>query len=246
MATAVIAHRGASADAPENTMAAFRAAWAVGADAIELDVQVTRDGEVVALHDSSLRRTTGRPGEVKDWDWADLCELDAGSWKGQKFAREKIPRLIQVLDELPDRTRAFIEIKGGPELLDALRRPLGESKVGSAQIVWIGFDLDAVAGAKAQFPEHECAWILDAPLKLGTQNLDVGIREAKRCNLDGLDLSAKWSPGRVVPHVLAAGLRCYTWTVNEPAAALDWRGAGADGVTTDRPAAILAAFGRAS
>ena len=88
MTVIVLAHRGYSAKAPENTMAAFELALAVGADGIELDVHMTRDGEIVVIHDDTLDRTTNGKGPVSDQTMAELRELDAGSWFSPEFAGE--------------------------------------------------------------------------------------------------------------------------------------------------------------
>src|SRR5262249_38764427 len=97
----IIAHRGASHDAPENTLAAMRLAWAQGADAIECDVHLARDGELVVVHDPDARRTTGVALEVARASVAELQQLDAGRWKDARFAGEKIPTLDEVLALVP-------------------------------------------------------------------------------------------------------------------------------------------------
>src|ERR1700731_2043021 len=92
------AHRGHSTGAPENTLAALDAAWRAGATVAEIDVRMTRDGELVLLHDPTLDRTTSGHGPVSAHTLAELAELDAGAWFGPAFAGEPIPRLDQVLD----------------------------------------------------------------------------------------------------------------------------------------------------
>src|SRR6185369_3282212 len=92
----IIGHRGASAVAPENTMAAFREALALGADGIEFDVRLTRDRFPVVIHDSTLRRTGGSPHRVADLTWAEISKVDVGSWFGSSFANEIVPTLDQL------------------------------------------------------------------------------------------------------------------------------------------------------
>jgi glycerophosphoryl diester phosphodiesterase len=114
MTVIVLAHRGYSAKAPENTMAAFELALAVGADGIELDVHMTRDGEIVVIHDDTLDRTTNGKGPVSDQTMAELRELDAGSWFSPEFAGERIPTLKRVLELIKDKDVLLnIEIKTG-------------------------------------------------------------------------------------------------------------------------------------
>lgn len=106
----IIAHRGASHDAPENTMAAFREALKQGADAIELDIQLTKDGEMVVIHDETLDRTTDMTGFVKSYTLAELKKADAGSKFSPKFAGEPIPLLEEVF-ELLRGTNVFLNIE---------------------------------------------------------------------------------------------------------------------------------------
>lgn len=107
----IIAHRGASADAPENTLAAFEEAVNQGADWYELDCRITRDGAVIVLHDSSLEKTTGVQAKVWDMNLADLKKLDAGSWFSQNFAGEPLPTLDESLTMAKDRIGVYVEIK---------------------------------------------------------------------------------------------------------------------------------------
>lgn len=98
----ILAHRGASAYAPENTLAAFRLARELGADGIELDVQLTRDQVPVVIHDESVNRTTNGQGVVTEMTIGEIARLDAGSWKGDSFRAEPVPTLAQVFDALSD------------------------------------------------------------------------------------------------------------------------------------------------
>src|SRR5258705_3012033 len=110
----VIAHRGASGNAPENTLAAFRKAIALGASFIETDLQLSRDAHFVAIHDATVNRTTNGQGAVHDIALADLRKLDAGSWFGSEFARERIPTLEEILEFSKKNDVVFyLEIKPG-------------------------------------------------------------------------------------------------------------------------------------
>lgn len=111
----VIAHRGANQDAPENTLTAYRLAYDMGADWFELDTHLTRDGEVVVIHDSELERTTGDKGTVEGCDLAYIKSLDAGSWKGPKFAGERIPTFGEALDFAKNKIGVYVEIKNSAD-----------------------------------------------------------------------------------------------------------------------------------
>jgi glycerophosphoryl diester phosphodiesterase len=123
----IIAHRGSSHEAPENTLAAIRLAWRQHADAVEIDVHLSKDGHLVAIHDDNTRKTAGRKKKVRDQTLAELRALDAGSWKHRKWAGEKIPTLAEVLETIPETKRLFIEVKCGVEVLPALEQVVKES-----------------------------------------------------------------------------------------------------------------------
>ena len=120
----IVAHGGASYEAPENTIAAFELAWDRGADAIEADVRLTVDGRVVCMHDASTERTADQNLVVADSTLADLLELDVGSWKGRRWRGERVPTLEEVLAVVPPGRQVFLEIKCGREILGALRQVL--------------------------------------------------------------------------------------------------------------------------
>ena len=155
MKTRVIGHRG-WAQAPENTMSAFRQAVAKGARAIELDVQVSRDGVMCVLHDEKLDRTTNGSGKLSEHTWEQLSRLDAGSWFSPEFAGEKLPRLEEVLDWAKEsRTHVFIEVKKGtrpadfPQQLVELIRDKGLEH----EVSVISFDHPVIREVEKQGPE---------------------------------------------------------------------------------------------
>lgn len=114
------AHRGASAFAPENTMAAFKEALSQGADAIECDIQMSRDGIPIVIHDEFLERTTNGTGFVHQWDYKDLKELDAGSWFSRKYSSQKIPTLQELLEWIKD-TQLHLNIELKPGMVEQKR-----------------------------------------------------------------------------------------------------------------------------
>jgi len=129
----VYAHRGASAYAPENTLAAFRLAVEMGAPWVEIDCSLTKDGHVVVMHDLTVDRTTNGKGLIRDHTLAQLRELDAGSWKDAKFAGERVPTLAEALSFLKGKARVLIEIKsmGGDQsdLMARIRGLAGEDRL---------------------------------------------------------------------------------------------------------------------
>lgn len=107
----IIAHRGASGYAPENTLASFNKAISMNVKAIEFDVQMTKDGQVVVIHDYYVNRTSNGEGLVMNLDYTEMMKLDAGSWFDKKFSNERIPLLSEVLDIMPSYMEIHIELK---------------------------------------------------------------------------------------------------------------------------------------
>ena len=124
----IVAHRGASADAPENTLAAFKLAWEQGADAIEGDFYLSADHEIVCIHDKDTERTA--PGQavrkVSESTLDQLKQLDVGKWKGERFQGERIPTIEEVFAVIPKGKKILIEIKCGPEIKSRLLKEFGE------------------------------------------------------------------------------------------------------------------------
>jgi glycerophosphoryl diester phosphodiesterase len=157
----VIAHRGASHEAPENTLAAFNLAWQQGADGIEGDFHLTKDGNIVCIHDASTQRTAGQAMKVADATLAELRLLDVGSWKGTPWRGACIPTLDEVLATVPEGKYVFIEIKCGPEIVPALKKALAMSKVQREQVVVIAFSAQVVAETKQQIPGLKALLLID-------------------------------------------------------------------------------------
>ena len=246
-ATEIVAHRGASGTAPENTVAAFKLAWEQGADACELDLYLTADGQIAVLHDKDTKRTTGVPMLVAEAKLAALRELDAGTWKDAKYAGEKIPTLAEALATLPvGKQRFFLEIKCGPEVVPVLAKELEAWKPRAAQLCIIAFN-EAVAVESKKAMSWMKVYRLSSEQTKDKKpvDLDALIEKTKSQKLDGLDLGSKWVwDETLVKKVRAAGLELYAWTINDPVVAKSLADLGIDGITTDEPGLIRAALGR--
>jgi glycerophosphoryl diester phosphodiesterase len=232
----IIAHRGASWDAPENTLAAARLAWEQGADALELDLHLTKDGRLAVIHDEDLWRTAADRRRVAEVTMAELATLDVGRWKSGKFAGEKIPDLAAVLALLPPDKRVFIEIKGGPEVVAELGRVVTAADLRPGQAVIISFDRFAAQAAKRVLPQHEAAWILDAPGAMAGVQLPDVLRISRELGLDAIDFESSWPlDAGSVQQIHQERFKAYVWTVDDPDRARRLLLAGVDGVTTNRP-----------
>jgi glycerophosphoryl diester phosphodiesterase len=236
--TAIIAHRGASFDAPENTIAALRLGFEQGADAAECDVHLSQDGRIVVIHDADTARVAGSKLAVVTQTAAALQALDAsqwGKWKGSAFAGQ-IPLLADALRVVPAGKRLFIELKVGAEILPELAAVIRASRLVPAQLPLITFDLETARAAKRLLPAHEVCWIIDHPKVGSGPAIDELISSAKAAGLDGLDLNHRFPIDAVfVQQVHAAGLKLYVWTVDDPVVARAQAAAGVDGLTTNRP-----------
>lgn len=236
----IIGHRGASHDAPENTLAAFKLGWQQRADGVELDIWLTKDGKIVVSHDADTKRTTGVAKKISDSTLAELRELETGTWKHPKWKGEKLPTLAEALALIPDGRRLVIEVKCGVEVLPELERDLKASGKPASQLVIISFKYDVCAGAKKLFPKIPVLFLAsfkqDKATGAWTPTAAELIRQAKAAGLDGLNLSHKGPlDAAFIRQTHAAGLKFYVWTVNDADLAKRLLADGADGITTDRP-----------
>ncbi len=238
----ITAHRGASHLAPENTLAAVELAWKLNADSVEIDVYLSKDRQIVVIHDNTTKRTAGIDWKVAEHTAAELRTLDVGSWKDEKFCGQKIPTLEEVLATIPAGKRLLIEIKCKAEIVPLLKETLDRSGTRAAEAAVISFDFDVVAAAKRAMPERTVLWLLSATPKRDKETGRVLVTLAQRiakcrsAGLDGLSVSCKSELNKsFVKQVHDAGLLLHVWTVNsaeETKRLITW---GVDAITTDRP-----------
>jgi glycerophosphoryl diester phosphodiesterase len=237
----IVAHRGASADAPENTLAAFKLAFDRGADAIEGDFHLTRDGKIIGIHDADTKRTTGVAGKIVETDFDRLRRLDAGKWKGAEFKGEKLPTLPEVLALVGPGKRFFIEIKCGPEIIPELKRILGESKVPADQLTIISFKDAVISEARKELPQIKAYWLFDFKETKGQWNLtpEQAVARARALGAHGIDIgvTAKTLPlvRELAPKAKEAGLELHVWTIDDVVLAREAAALGAMSITTNRP-----------
>ncbi|MBW3630632.1 MAG: glycerophosphodiester phosphodiesterase [Gemmatimonadetes bacterium] len=240
-AVELVAHRGESYDAPENTMAAFRLAWERGVRTIELDVHLTADGRAILSHDPNTRRATGVYRVIRHSTLDELRALDAGRWKGERWAGEKMPALEEVLATIPAGRRCFIEIKEGPDVVPVVARAIAASGKSNDQLVIISFNAETVAESKRRLPGIKAFYLSsfrqDSTTRRWSPTVDELIQTARRIGADGLDLSVNGPvDADFVTRVKAAGLEFHAWTIDDPAVARRMVEAGVDGITTNRAA----------
>ena len=233
--TLIIAHRGARDVAPENTLAAFRAALEADADGIELDVSRCLSGEIVVLHDDRLDRTTNGSGPLAATPFYALRELDAGAWFAPQFAGERVPLLSEVFDLVGGKLRINIEVKGMERRGDGIEAEVAElvrARGLENSVVISSFNPLALWRMKRVAPKLQRA-LLYAP----GMPLALGLGWPARL-LAPVTLHPEWHMlnAQRVRRAQAAGHRVSVWTVNEEAdlrRAMAW---GVDGIITDHPA----------
>ena len=239
-----VAHRGASAAAPENTLAAFREGIEMNSDLIETDVQRSKDGELVLMHDTTLARTTDvervfpdrAPWKVSDFTYAEMQKLDAGSWKSAEYAGEPIPTLAQAIETIrPSRSGFLLEIKA-PELYPGI-----EADVAEEMRTFPGYVESAVAADRLVIQSFS----FDSMRRFATLEPDVPVGLLGTPPADQLPALAEFAD-QVNPHhksvdasyvaaVHAAGMACLVWTVDAPADMNRAVDLGVDGVITNKP-----------
>jgi glycerophosphoryl diester phosphodiesterase len=241
----IIAHRGAGQSnlqpdtPPENTLPAFAYAWSpeVNADAAELDIHLTRDGEIIVIHDDTTDRTTNSAWVVEEHTLAGLRRLDAGSWKAPQFAGIRLPTLEEVIETVPAGKRLFTEIKAGPQIVDRLAQVVRGSGKSAAQLPLISFNADAIRRAKQKLPEHECYLLVSSEF----DGLDALIQLVKSSGLDGIDAGYPLPCG-LLDRIRDHHLKSVVWTVNDVQAAREMIQAGVRSITTDFPRQMRAAL----
>jgi glycerophosphoryl diester phosphodiesterase len=241
----IIGHRGASAEAPENTMAAFQKAIAVGADGIEFDVRLSKDGVPVIIHDETLRRTTGRPESVSNLSAEELRTIDVGNWFSSEFKGEGVPTLEQLLDHFSDNDALlYLELKCAPAEVAGIAHTVCGMVAGnpiSDRVIVECFDLSAIAEVKRRAPKIKTAALFE-PKVSDPASLIPGatlVERAKCVGADEIALHHRVARRRTVEQARNAGLKVVVWTVDDPSWLSKGREYGIDCLITNDPALML-------
>ncbi|MEV5557502.1 glycerophosphodiester phosphodiesterase family protein [Nonomuraea wenchangensis] len=235
-----VAHRGASAYAPENTIAAFRLAHDLGADLFELDVQETKDHKLVLMHDTTLSRTTNvkdvypdlSPWRVGDLTLAQIRRLDAGSWAGSRYAGERVPTLGDALDAMAGSGMGLLLEVKAPELYPGIERRIADELrrhpawQAPGRLVVQSFDWQSMRALHSHLPQVSIGL-------LGTPPADELPQLAKFADL--INPSYTTLTAAYVQRVHALGMRTLAWTVDSPTAMRTLLDRGVDGIITNRP-----------
>lgn len=223
----VVAHRGAAGAAPENTLASIRRAIADETDWVEIDVQETRDGEVVVVHDSDFMKLAGNPVKVWDADLATIQQIDIGSWFAAQFSDQRTPTLAQVLEEIRGRSKLVIELKyyGHDQQLEQRVVNLVEAAGMENDIVVMSLKPEGIQKLQALRPEWTTG-LLAA----------TAVGDLSRLDVDFLAVNANLASSAFIRRAHKAGKLVFVWTINDALSLNRWMSMGVDGVITDEPA----------
>jgi glycerophosphoryl diester phosphodiesterase len=241
----IVGHRGSSFVAPENSKASLVLAWQQGAYASECDVYLTKDKQIMLMHDKSAKRTGGVDVNMTDANSDVLAKIDIGSWKDAKYADEKIPFLKDIIDAVPQGQKLIIEIKSGVEILPYLKELIDKSgKKDRLEI--IAFNFDVAAGSKKLMPEIPVYWLIstkqDKETKQPIPHSMKNIAKVKAAGLDGIDAHYAGVTKEFADKLHAEGMKLYVWTVDEIADAQTMKEMGVDSITTNKPDVLLEHF----
>ena len=236
----LVAHRGASFDAPENTLAAFELAWERGATIVEGDFFLSVDGEVVCTHDKTTGRFAQEDIQVAEATLAELRVLDVGSWKDAAFAEQRMPTLSEVLETVPSNGTLYLEVKAGAEVLEPARLAIEASGVRPDQVMIISFHQEVISAARTVLPNVRSSWITgfeknqDNTWSPSRAEVFATLAEV---GADGLCAEAEpaMMTTKFVAELHQRGYSVNTWTVNSAKRAQLMANRGVDTVTTDRP-----------
>lgn len=232
---AIFAHRGLSGEYPENTMAAFRAAWQAGAKGIELDVQLTKDGQVAVVHDEKIERTTDGIGYVKDFTFEQLRLFDAGAWFSASFAGESIPPLTAVFQWVREEAVNMVinvELKNDLFAYEGLEEKvlaLVEQYELEEQIIISSFNSESLKKVRNMHPKIAIGYLIEGvPAD--------AVKMAEKIGANAIHCEEEFALSDFGKAAIEAGFPLRVYTVNDPAKKQPLIDAGVEVIMTDFPA----------
>lgn len=240
----IVAHRGASHDAPENTLAAFNLAWEQESDAIEGDFYLTADQQIVCLHDRDTHRTTGVKRLAEKSTLRELKLLDYGSWKGDQWKGEPIPTFADVFESIPDGKLFVIELKSKQAIVPILEKQLKSLPVDRIRLMIISFDRQTIAACKRRMPDIKAHWLTGFDKTASGQYKPSAAKIAEVVQQSGADGVGMKGVRAAVDETFINQLKegdCHEfhfWTIDKPEDARYFSSLGAIAITTNVPAII--------
>ena len=219
-------------------MPAFALAWAQDADAIECDVRMSRDGQIVCIHDDTTRRVSGVHLVISESTFDDLRELDVGAWRGKQYRGTTIPTLSEVVTTVPNGRQIFIEIKSDTAIVPRLLEEIARAGLQEEQVTVISFNTDVLRSMRRVAPQFRTLWLSsfkDEGSGTGAPSLETVRRTLKDIGADGIS-SGKDNVGEsFIRSIMAEGYEYHVWTVDDPETARRFKKWGAMSITTNVP-----------
>ena len=234
----IVAHRGASRDAPENTVPAFKLAWEQGADAVEGDFRQTKDGRIVCIHDPDTSRVADDTLVVSESFLQDLCRLDVGAHCGDVYAGIAIPTIAEVLDTVDKLKKIYVEVKGDEAMIPDLSAAIEASVLGPEQVAIIAFKASVIRSLKSQAPRYKAFWLsslkTDESGRLSPSR-DTILKTLGAIGADGFSSDTRNLSESLVRSVKDAGYEYHVWTVDDLETARQCKRWGVKSITTNAP-----------
>ena len=235
----IIVHRGEPKLAPENSLSAINKAWANGAKAVEIDIHLTSDNEIVVIHDRHTGRTGNKKYYISRSSLKKIKNVDIGIKNFSGFSGERIPALKEVLCTIPDDCKLIIEIKSNDQIIQPLTELIIKSEISNNQLEFVAFNLKTISNLKSALPWHKMLWLLEMdyfwPKWLVCTNKARIIKALEKNNLDGINVWAgKLLNEQFIDFFKKEGYWVYAWTINDPLQAKKLLGYNIDAITTDR------------
>ncbi|WP_196885546.1 glycerophosphodiester phosphodiesterase family protein [Aureivirga sp. CE67] len=227
----LIAHRGASYIAPENSMAAVKMAWQMGFDVVEVDVRLTKDKQIIVFHDENTKRMTGVDKDVSESTYDELKDLKLllSNTNSSYFEGETIPLLSEILDILPKDKLLVIEAKESQEIVEPLQKILKNHWKGG-ELTFISFHMETLCLLKEIYSEIPALY-----LSYSLDDVYLKYPELKQCNIDGVDVHHKVVNQKLITTMDKGEFLVWCFTVDDANEAWTLREMGIDGITTNRP-----------
>ena len=230
----IIAHRGVSFNFPENSLPAFDASWDLGVDGIEGDYHLTKDGEIVCIHDEDTERVCKTKAIIHKSTLQDLKKLEL-YYEGDTSLKIKIPTLTEVIKTAPKGKKIFIEIKCSTEIVSPLLSQLSKSKMNADQIVIISFNSDVIKTVKNLNSVYKAFFLYSCE---DARDIDDVIKEVLKIKANGISTDNE-SSKLFVEKVIDSGLEYHSWTIDDADVALQLIEWGASSITTNDPESIM-------
>lgn len=231
----IIAHRGESYDAPENTLASVNLAWERGADAVEVDIRMTKDKNIVVIHDRTTKRTSVKNYKIKDSSYDELNNVNVGFINRNKYKAETIPLLTDVIKTIPEDKILLIDIKIGKEIVPYLENIIRNIEHKKENIILISEKYQTLKEFKKNNPEVESHLIIWKKWYRFFLSVKQIIKKCKSIGLEGINIKdGIYLTKGFIEIIKYSGIKIYTWTVNDPVRAKILSNNGINGITTDR------------